>query len=91
MNLKKMLMGSVLGSIFFGVAVSFAFAANTTVVVMGDTAAGECARHNIEHIAVCHPSRRGSTNEKNAIAIADAIAALGFRGIAKDTGTQDGR
>ena len=34
-------MGSVLGSIFFGVAVSFAFAANTTVVVMGDTAAGE--------------------------------------------------
>jgi hypothetical protein len=61
------------------------------VVALGDTAAGECARHNIEHIAVCHPSRRGSTNEQNAIAIADAIAALGYRGIAKDAGTPDGR
>ena len=61
------------------------------VVALGDTAAGECARHNIEHIAVCHPSRRGSTNEQNAIPIADAIAALGFRGIAKDTRIQDDR
>jgi hypothetical protein len=48
------------------------------VVALGDIAAGECARHNIEHIAVCHPSRRGYSNEKNAIDIADAIAALGF-------------
>ena len=48
------------------------------VIALGDIAAGECARHNIEHIAVCHPSRRGYTNEKNAIEIAEAIAALGF-------------
>ena len=50
------------------------------VIALGDIAAGECARHNIEHIAVCHPSRRGHTNEKNAIEIAEAIAALGFGG-----------
>jgi hypothetical protein len=40
--------------------------------------AAECARHAIEHIAVCHPSRRGYANEKNATEIADAIGALGF-------------
>jgi hypothetical protein len=34
------------------------------VVALGDIAAGECARHNIEHIAVCHPSRRGYTMRK---------------------------
>jgi hypothetical protein len=50
------------------------------VIALGDIAAGECAQHNIEHIAVCHPSRRGYTNEKNAIEIAEAIAALGFGG-----------
>jgi hypothetical protein len=50
---------------------------------LGDVAAGECARHNIDHIAVCHPSRRGYTNEKNATEIAEAIAALGFKGIKK--------
>jgi hypothetical protein len=55
------------------------------VIALGDIAAGECARHNIEHIAVCHPSRRGHTNEKNAIEIAEAIAALGFGGTIKDT------
>jgi hypothetical protein len=60
-------------------------------IALGDVAAGECARHNIEHIAVCHPSRRGSTNEKNAVEIAEAIAELGFRGIVKDTGTQGDR
>ena len=49
------------------------------VIALGDIAAGECARHGIEHIAVCHPSRRGFTNEKNAAEIADAIAALGFK------------
>jgi len=53
------------------------------VIALGDIAAGECAQHNIEHIAVCHPSRRGYTNEKNAIEIAEAIAALGFKGIEK--------
>jgi hypothetical protein len=58
------------------------------VVALGDIAAGECARHNIEHIAVCHPSRRGHSNEKNASDIADAIAALGFGLAVKDTGTQ---
>jgi len=55
------------------------------VIALGDIAAGECARHNIEYIAVCHPSRRGHTNEKNAIEIAEAIAALGFGGAIKDT------
>jgi hypothetical protein len=58
------------------------------VIALGDIAAGECARHNIEHIAVCHPSRRGYTNEKNAIEIAEAIAALGFRRVVKETGRQ---
>jgi hypothetical protein len=48
------------------------------VIALGDIAAGECAQHNIEHVAVCHPSRRGYTNEENAIRIAEAIAALGF-------------
>jgi hypothetical protein len=50
------------------------------VIALGEIAAGECARHHIEHIAVCHPSRRGYSNEQNAIDIADAIAALGFKG-----------
>ena len=58
------------------------------VIALGDVAAGECARHNVEHIAVCHPSRRGYSNEKNAIEIAEAIAALGFRGVIKEDGTQ---
>jgi hypothetical protein len=57
-------------------------------IALGDIAAGEFERHHIEHIAVCHPSRRGHTNEKNASEIADALAALGFRGAVKDTGTQ---
>jgi hypothetical protein len=61
------------------------------VVALGDVAAGECVRHNIEHIAVCHPSRRGYTNEKNAIAIADAMAALGFMRAVNETGRQDDR
>jgi hypothetical protein len=38
------------------------------VIAPGDIAAGECAWHNIEHIAVCHPSRRGYTNGGNATA-----------------------
>jgi len=46
------------------------------VIAVGSIAAGECARHNIEYIAVCHPSRRGQTNEQNAIEIADAIAQI---------------
>ena len=61
------------------------------MISLGDIAAGECARHNIEHIAVCHPSRRGNTNERNATEIAEAIAALGFRGVVKDGRTQDDR
>jgi hypothetical protein len=44
------------------------------VIALGATAAGECLRHNIEHIAACHPSRRGYTNERNAVEIAEAIA-----------------
>ena len=61
------------------------------VIALGDVAAGECARHNVEHVAVCHPSRRGYTNEQNAIEIAEAIAALGFRGVVKNTGAQEDR
>jgi hypothetical protein len=48
------------------------------VIALGATAAGECLRHNIKHIATCHPSRRGYTNERNAAEIAEAIAKLGF-------------
>jgi hypothetical protein len=40
------------------------------VIAPGEIAAGECARHSIEHIAVCHPSRRGYSNDKNAMEIA---------------------
>ena len=54
------------------------------VIALGDIAAAECARHAIEHIAVCHPSRRGYTNEKNATEIADAICALHFRRAVKE-------
>jgi hypothetical protein len=61
------------------------------VIALGEIAAGECARHNIEHIAVCHPSRRGYTNERNATDLAEAIAALGFGGVVKNGRTQDGR
>jgi hypothetical protein len=50
------------------------------VIALGAAAGRECARHNINHTAVCHPSRRGHTNEKNAVEIASAIAALGFGG-----------
>jgi hypothetical protein len=61
------------------------------VIALGDIAAGECARHSIEHAAVCHPSRRGYTNEKNAAEIVEAIARLGFGRAVKDAGTQDDR
>ena len=47
------------------------------VIALGAAAGRECARHEIKHIAVCHPSRRGYTNEKNAAEIAEAITALG--------------
>jgi hypothetical protein len=40
------------------------------VIALGEIASGECARHSIEHIAVCHPSRRGYSNDKNAMEIA---------------------
>jgi hypothetical protein len=36
------------------------------VIALGAAAARECARHKIEHIAVCHPSRRGYSDETNA-------------------------
>lgn len=60
------------------------------VIALGDIAARECKRQNIEHIAVCHPSRRGHSNEKNAIEIADAIGALGFGGGCKTARGQGG-
>ena len=61
------------------------------VIALGDIAAGECARHSIEHVAVCHPSRRGYTNEKNAAEIAEAIAALGFGRAVKESRTEHDR
>ena len=48
------------------------------VVALGDVAADECKRRDLPHVAVCHPSRRGYSNEQNAAEIADAIRALGF-------------
>src|SRR5438874_903813 len=54
------------------------------VSALDATAGREYARHKIEHIAVCHPSRRRYTNEKNVAEIAEAIAALG---ISSDTRT----
>jgi hypothetical protein len=48
------------------------------VVALGEVAAGECRRRDLPHAAVCHPSRRGCTNEQNAAEIADAIGNLGF-------------
>ena len=61
------------------------------MVALGSIAAAECARHNINHIAVCHPSRRGYTNVQKATEIAEAIARLGFGGAVKDSRTQDDR
>jgi hypothetical protein len=61
------------------------------VIALGDIAAGECVRHSIEHVAACHPSRRGYTNEKNAAEIAEAIARLGFGRAVKETRAQDGQ
>jgi hypothetical protein len=61
------------------------------VIAPGDIAAGQCARHSIEHIAVCHPSRRGYSNEKNATEIAEAIAALGFGRAVKEFRTERDR
>jgi hypothetical protein len=46
---------------------------------------------NTDRVFGTHTSRRGYTNEKNAIQIAEAIAALGFGGAVKDSGTQDDR
>src|SRR5258707_15380687 len=43
------------------------------VIALGDVAAGECARHHLEHMAVCHPTPRGHSNEENAIGSADGI------------------
>jgi hypothetical protein len=60
------------------------------VIALGDVAARECQRQNIKHLAVCHPSRRGHTHEQNAIEIADAIGALGFRGGCGKARGQDG-
>jgi hypothetical protein len=61
------------------------------VIALGDIAAGQCARHSIEHVAVCHPSRRGYTNEKNATEIAEAIAALGFGRAVEESRTEHDR
>ena len=51
------------------------------VIALGDIAARECTRHQIQHSAVCHPSRRGRTNEQNAAEIAEALELLGFKQI----------
>ena len=51
------------------------------VIALGGVAARECTRHRIQHSAVCHPSRRGRTNEQNAAQIAAALESLGFNQI----------
>lgn len=48
------------------------------VIALGRDAEVNCARNNIPHIGVCHPSRRGMSNEANAGEIAGALAKLGF-------------
>ena len=40
------------------------------VIAPGRSLQANAARHSIEHIAVCHPSRRGYSNDKNAMEIA---------------------
>jgi hypothetical protein len=49
------------------------------VIALGDVAARECTRCQIQHSAVCHPSRRGRTNEQNAAEIAAALELLGVK------------
>jgi hypothetical protein len=48
------------------------------VIALGDVAARECARLAIQHLPVCHPSRRGRSDEQNATEIAEAFGRLGF-------------
>ncbi|MGE0007002.1 MAG: hypothetical protein AB7S92_15610 [Parvibaculaceae bacterium] len=48
------------------------------VIALGGDAERTCARHGIQHIATCHPSRRGSSNEANAAEITAALVELGF-------------
>jgi hypothetical protein len=55
------------------------------VIALGGVAARECTRHRIQHSAVCHPSRRGRTNEQNAAEIAAALESLGFNQINDQT------
>ena len=55
------------------------------VIALGGVAARECTRHQIQHAAVCHPSRRGRTNEQNAAEIAAALERLGFNQIDNQT------
>jgi len=43
------------------------------VIALGDVAARECARRAIQHLPVCHPSRRGRSDEQNAMEIAEGF------------------
>jgi hypothetical protein len=43
------------------------------VIALGGDAAGACKRHGIDHVATCHPSRRGWSFEQRARDIASAL------------------
>jgi hypothetical protein len=52
--------------------------ADRKVLALGSAAARACAKHGVPHTAVCHPSRRGYSDEQNGEAVAAGLAALGF-------------
>lgn len=52
--------------------------AGRKVLALGSAASDACARHGISHQPVCHPSRRGCSNEHNAAEIAAGLVSLGF-------------
>jgi hypothetical protein len=43
------------------------------VIALGNDAASACRRHGVEHVPVCHPSRRGWSYEQCANEIANAF------------------
>ena len=48
------------------------------VIALGKAAERACHRNGIGHIAVCHPSRRGASNQVNAAELIAALTVHGF-------------
>ncbi|MAB13318.1 hypothetical protein [Parvibaculum sp.] len=48
------------------------------VIGLGAEAGRLCEAFGVEHVSVCHPSRRGFSNEQNAAEISAAFSRLGF-------------